>query len=297
MFEAVLIFILLKLIKHFSLGEHRIIIFICNPLVIIETYHSGHFDVIALMLFWLAILIFYRQRDRLFLSVLVMAILVKFLPLIMALPMLIKKFWRKLLLIIFAVTIILLSFSLNQTIPVAGFFSYANRWAFNGALFNLITELIDLFDFRIHEIATISLSGHTEIFYINKQFYYKIFALIVLLFIIYDQMRKLRLTSTYRSINYIRASFIITAALLLLVPTLHPWYVIIIIPFLIFTPNWSWLVFTFLVQLSYFVLQDYVMIGVWQESNWILLAEYLPFYGLLIFEYLDNRKIKGWFLE
>ena len=86
----------------------------------------------------------------------------------------------------------------------------------------------------------------------------------------------------------------LTAIFLLLTPTLHPWYLIWIIPFLIFIPNWSWLLFTLLIQASYFVMKEYAISSVWQESVWILLFQYIPFYFILIWEYIDTRKIKGW---
>jgi hypothetical protein len=50
-------------------------------------------------------------------------------------------------------------------------------------------------------------------------------------------------------------------------------------------------VFTFLIQLSYQVLRESQLAGIWQEQTWILLLEYTPFYGILIWEYLDRRRI------
>ena len=108
---------------------------------------------------------------------------------------------------------------------------------------------------------------------------------------LYDAM-----TANFRGVNYLQTGYIVCAAILLLSPTLYPWYLIWIIPFLLFIPNWSWLLFTFLIQLSYFVLQDYSTNNIWIESTWVLLLQYVPFYSILIFEYFDRRKIKGWFL-
>ena len=297
MVEVALAFILLKLIKHFSLSEYRLVILICNPLIIIETYHSAHFDIIALTFFWLGILTFYKHRDRLALGAWISALLIKFVPIIMALPFLIKKLWRKLFFILIAYVAIIVTFILTHTIPMSDIFSDVNQPSFNGAIFKSITFILDIFNLPAGELGRLHLHTHTEIFYLDNEFYYKVLAAIVFVIIIFDQFRKLKSTADYRSINYIQASFIITGSFLLLTTTLYPWYVIVIIPFLIFIPNWSWLIFTFLIQLSYFVLQNYALYGVWKESTWVLLVEYIPFYLLLVFEYLDPRKIKGWFLE
>jgi len=297
MVEVALAFILLKLIKHFSLSEYRLVILICNPLIIIETYHSAHFDIIALTFFWLGILTFYKHRDRLALGAWISALLIKFVPIIMALPFLIKKLWRKLFFILIAYVAIIVTFILTHTIPMSDIFSDVKQPSFNGAIFKSITLILDIFNLPAGELGRLHLHTHTEIFYLDNEFYYKVLAAIVFVIIIFDQFRKLKSTADYRSINYIQASFIITGSFLLLTTTLYPWYVIVIIPFLIFIPNWSWLIFTFLIQLSYFVLQNYALYGVWKESTWVLLVEYIPFYLLLVFEYLDPRKIKGWFLE
>ena len=104
------------------------------------------------------------------------------------------------------------------------------------------------------------------------------------------------MTENFKGVNYLQPVLFIGTVMLLLSPTLYPWYLIWIIPLFVFLPNWSWLLFTMLIQLSYFVLQGYATDGIWEESNLILWLQYLPFYGLLIFEYLDKRKIKGWFL-
>ena len=139
-------------------------------------------------------------------------------------------------------------------------------------------------------------NGQLETFYLSYAFYYKFCATIVLVIVIIDQFKKLRIISGFRTINYMQKSFILTTTLLLLNPTLHPWYLLWIIPFLVFIPNWSWIIFTFLIQASYFVLKDYALSSFWQESVWILSIQYIPFYTLLIWEYFDKREIKGWFL-
>jgi hypothetical protein len=144
---------------------------------------------------------------------------------------------------------------------------------------------------------TASFSGHLETFYFNAAFYYKIIAVLILLVVIWNQLKQLKSYKRFQNINFIQRSFVLTAFFLLLTPTLHPWYLLWIIPFLVFIPNWSWLSFTFLIQLSYYVLKEYSISGIWEESLVILFLQYIPFFTLLIIEYRDKSKIKGWFIK
>ena len=88
-------------------------------------------------------------------------------------------------------------------------------------------------------------------------------------------------------------AYFLTGFLLILMPaSLHPWYVILIIPFLTIYPNAAWLIFTCTVTLSY--LKYTSPRGI--MPTWILLVEYLPLFALLatgfIFrQYAKRRKI------
>ena len=220
----------------------------------------------------------------------------KFFPLVSSIPFLLNKFIRKFALLITICLVLILPFIFGGTLPLPGLFSYINRWEFNGGLFQLCVYVLNLLDVKEYQWLAASFSGYLETFYINYAFYYKACAVFLFAGVFFDQLKKLRSTSDYNSINFIQKSFILTSVFLILTPTLHPWYLIWIIPFLIFVPNWSWLIFTFLIQASYFVLKDFALSSVWNESVWILLFQYIPFYALLIWEYIDKRKIKGWFI-
>ena len=79
-----------------------------------------------------------------------------------------------------------------------------------------------------------------------------------------------------------RASMAAVAAYLLLVPTaMHAWYAVWILPFLTVRRSPAWFWFTGTVPLSY-------LKYAWDPAGlplWIRLVEYLPFYGLLLWEW------------
>jgi len=88
-------------------------------------------------------------------------------------------------------------------------------------------------------------------------------------------------------------AYFLTGLLLILMPaSLHPWYVILIIPFLTIYPSAAWLIFTCTVTLSY--LKYTSPRGV--MPAWILLVEYLPLFALLaagfiLRQYAKRQKI------
>ena len=82
--------------------------------------------------------------------------------------------------------------------------------------------------------------------------------------------------------------------MILMPASLHPWYVILIIPFLAIYPSPAWLIFTCTVTLSY--LKYTSSLGI--MPTWIFLVEYLPLFALLaagfiLRQYAGQRKIFG----
>ena len=71
--------------------------------------------------------------------------------------------------------------------------------------------------------------------------------------------------------------------------SLHPWYLILIIPFLTIYPNAAWLIFTCTVSLSY--LKYTSPRGI--MPTWILLVEYLPLFAILATGFIFNNMPNG----
>ena len=66
-----------------------------------------------------------------------------------------------------------------------------------------------------------------------------------------------------------RAVFLFTGGILLLMPTLHPWYLLWILPWLALFPSPAWLPLSGLLPLAY------------TQAGWAPWAQYLPFFALL----------------
>ena len=88
----------------------------------------------------------------------------------------------------------------------------------------------------------------------------------------------------------LRAAFALIGLFLLLSPTLHPWYVTWIVPFLAFERSRAahWLVVV--APLSYVLLPRWVNEGVWSEPAWLWPVVALPLLGLLAFDVRDRLR-------
>ena len=74
-------------------------------------------------------------------------------------------------------------------------------------------------------------------------------------------------------------------------PTVHPWYVGLMMLWVPGVPRWGLLTFTGTAFLAYHVLPAWLGEGRWQENPWIRVPEYLPFYiGLAVEPYLAHRR-------
>jgi hypothetical protein len=84
----------------------------------------------------------------------------------------------------------------------------------------------------------------------------------------------------------LHSAYVLIGLLIVLMPAaLHPWYVIMLIPFLTFFSSIAWLIFTCTVALSYIKYASPMGI----MPAWVLLLEYLPLFALLATGYIFKR--------
>src|SRR4029450_10116090 len=77
-----------------------------------------------------------------------------------------------------------------------------------------------------------------------------------------------------------------TGAILLFAPTLFPWYMVWIIPYLCFFPNPAWLLFSITSAISYYVLIGWWTLGRWEQDSFLTALEYYPFLMLLVLAFI-----------
>ncbi|MSR60839.1 MAG: hypothetical protein EXS08_00135 [Planctomycetes bacterium] len=79
-----------------------------------------------------------------------------------------------------------------------------------------------------------------------------------------------------------RAACWMVAGFLVLTPTLHPWYLTWIVPFLALRPSLAWSALVAAAPFLYWPLERWRAQGTWAEPAWLWPAVALPFWGLLV---------------
>lgn len=90
-----------------------------------------------------------------------------------------------------------------------------------------------------------------------------------------------------------KALFWTFGAGLLLSPTLHPWYVLWILPFAALRASQPWLLFTGLVFLAYWGRSAYLSTGVWPRPTAVALLIHLPLLILLSLGLRPSLRLRG----
>lgn len=247
--EIGLVAAILALLRRSGQPPGRVLIYAWNPLVVIETAWNGHHDVLVVGLLLWALLLLQNRRRVAAMGLLAAAVLSKLYPLVLA-PALLRglpaRYWGWLAGFLLAMSLPYLGAGSRL---LAGLSLYRDQWRFNGFLHSWLTGQ------GLPQIWVEGLLGA---------------ALLTLLYVC-------RVRGTCR----LRQLYWLTGAVLLFSPTLFPWYLVWIVPFLCFFPNPAWLLLSGLSVLSYEVLNDWSILGIWRSDPFFLKLQYYPFWGML----------------
>ena len=235
----------------------RVLIYAWNPLVLVEISGSGHNDSLPVVLMLAALLAVDGRRSYRAVAWLALSMLAKWFT-VMLVPAFYRKF-RSLKPFWILPALIFVSY-LPYLDAGPGLFGgllvYGDKWRFNDSIFSIFFYLTDSLNVSKIIVATL-------------------FAGLV-------AYCAARIPDPFRS------AFILLGAYLALTPTVQPWYLVWIIPFLCLYPNPAWILLSGLAALSYHVVIGFVLSGTWHEETWVRYVQYVPFYGLLIAQFLRN---------
>jgi hypothetical protein len=249
LFDIALIGILVGLLRLTKQSPLKAIIYAWNPLVLVEVAGNGHNDVFALALLLAAQGAILLNKGTMSICFLSLSGLAKLMGFVLA-PLFVRSVrvaaWLGL-----AVTCLIVSWPYLGVDSGAfrGLFEFGTRWRANDGLFHILVEMT-----RDLDIAKAVAAGLVA----------GVMGLLIL-----------------RRTPPLRACYVATGAILLLSSTVHPWYVLWIIPYLCFYPNPAWLLFTATVVLSYHAAFLTPAGLPWTEQISIKLLEYGPFFLLL----------------
>lgn len=229
-----------------------------SPLVIVEFAHSGHMDSLPIFFLVLAVWFFQKRHHLLGFVSTSLSFLAKYFA-IALIPFFVVK--RRYL----AWTAFFIVLSLAGYLPFAeapgkladSLQAYGWNWHFNSLSFEIARRVVD----DLHRMRLV-LAG------------------LLLAFAVYQG---------YRTSDLLRYTFLTLGCALLLSPTVYPWYVCWIIPFVCFYPSRAWLYLSGSIVLSYTVWPRFHAGGEWQVGWGVLLVEYVPFLVLLLYDGYRDR--------
>jgi hypothetical protein len=241
---------LVYLLTHLASNPIRALVYAWSPLAVVEIAGSGHNDVLGAVLLMSALLALDRGRPAATMVLLTASGLAKLLGLALALLFARAVPLRLFALVPLVALLVAAPYASAGGLALRGLTEYASRWRANDSLFHLLFA------------ATGSLDTA------------KIAAGAILV--------AMTLVLILRRTPPAAACFLVVSAVLLLSPTVHPWYLLWALPFLALFPSPAWMFLSVSVGLSYHAAYLASPGAPWEELLWVKALSYVPFYGLLI---------------
>lgn len=252
--------ILARLLRRRGLPRSRLLLVAWLPLLVFEGYLPGHVDILGLPFLLLFIMEVENGRPARAGVLLGLASLIKPFALIF-LPAALAEFRlrRGASLLAAALLTILVGY-----VPflqaghwlLDSMWVMATTWYFNGSLATVLAVMLPIP--AAHIVLAVLLAA-------------------------------LVLASTRWGGGFLQRCLLAFAAFVVCTPTLYPWYLFWILPFLVLLPDSSLLALALLVPMVELVLIGFRAEGTWILALWVRVAEYLPFFGLLGFGALRRR--------
>jgi alpha-1,6-mannosyltransferase len=259
--EAALWIALLALLRRRSLSEERILLLAWSPLVVIESYGSGHLDLVAAALLVIALALLEARRAISAGAAFALAVLTKYTPLLLVFY-LARRRQRAMLAVAGAVALFLFfPFAVAGNSLWTGLRTYLAHWDFNGALYPLLRPWIpDDRTVRYLLAGCLAVAG---------------------------------VWISFRARSAAGAAAALWVAYLLTSPTVFPWYVVPLVALAPLCPNAGTLAFSGFVALSYVLLPLYRTSGAWRLPHWVPWVEYGGWGAVALAAWLVSRADRG----
>lgn len=249
LFDLAAVAALARLASLRNIPPARVLLYAVNPLVLVFIAGEGHLDSLQVFFLLLALVGFQTGREGAGFLALGCAVMSKYLAIIVVPFMITRKNWKQ---------------ACWLLPPMAAFLAYPGTGSkFFASLLPFGTVM------HYNDSITVLLrawfgSGATGVSILLLGF------CLALIFLTVH--------------NRFRSAYLAVGSLLLLLGTLHPWYLVLITPFLVFYPARAWWYLHAAVWFTFPVLAVQYQTGVFQEIDWLKILEYLPFYCLLLLD-------------
>lgn len=244
-FDCGNIFLIAVILKQNNMPRAYSVVYALCPLAIVESSHSGHLDYSAVFFLLLAIYLYNKNRDISGHLAITASILIKFFPLVL-LPAIFlrtrKRWWMLLIPAIITLSYLpLLSAGNNLWFSIA---NYGANWKFNAFLFQIIDSAAG------NPLTARVISGTLYVAFIGF------------------------ITAKRHSLE--ATALLAGAGWLMLTTTVHPWYLVWILPFICIHKSYGLQYWLWAVGLSYYAKFLQLNTGWWAESRLVWYIEYMP---------------------
>jgi alpha-1,6-mannosyltransferase len=264
--DVVVLLLLAWIFRDEKDGPFRVAVYAWNPLVIVEFAGSGHNDVLALLGI-VAGLALMKKRPGLASASIALGAMAKVFPAVL-LPVWIRRAgwpekrsgWWAAALVVAVFLFLIVPYWDGRGAIRADLVHYEANWKNNHASLYTVIDWVTGGGTRIPElVAAAAIWG-------------------------------LAFWLAWKRAEPARAAYLLVGTSLAFWPNGYPWYFTWIVPLLCFFPSPAWLLLTVLQVLSYKVLIGYGILGQFKFDPLMQWLVYVPFYFLLIGQWLMNRK-------
>jgi len=268
LFDMLTIVVLWMILEKNGINGKKVLIYAYNPLVLFSVAAHGHNDSLFVFFLMASILALKKEKYAAAHVLLAVSFLSKFI-FVFFWPVYIRKTGAKYV-PYFIGTVLLLSLPLYSTVP---------------ALFDVLFRFGR--DFRFNDSIHLVFYGMFSIFFERKE------ALLAAKVVVIGVLSLSYFYLAYKTEDILQFGFYFTAVFLLCLPTVHPWYLLWIIPFLVFFPNRAWIMLTGTMFLYFIILSDFNYKHVWRENQLAHACIYIPFYVILMRDFVKRSKYKS----
>ena len=252
--DMLVVVLLVGLLRRRGLGEHRALWYAWNPLAVLESAGSGHLEAVGVLWLILAVTALHGKRLALSGAALATAIQTKLVPLI-ALPALLRRFRIPGAIgLLLTLALLTLPYAMRGPAFAAGTSDYAERWERNASVYRVVESTLEAADTgeRLKPLIAAGQRSFGDLGGLWNTLYHWVWprelarlfvmalAALWLLWLLRSKERSLEATL-----------LLSLGGVLLLVPTLHPWYLLWLLPWAAFRASPFWLALSVTIFLSY----------------------------------------------
>jgi len=249
--EAVFIVVLVFAVRQWKIPLTTTALYILNPLAIVYIAGEAHLEIFVVLFFFTALIASYKNKHGWAFVLLGLAFTVK--PIVaIFIPLLITKKSMRFLPLFFLPAVSYLPFLDAKTALFSALSAFATQFHYNGLFFSLFSFLFGP-ENALPLCVAVAFMAAVAVFFLTP--------------------------------DRFRAGYLLAGILLLFLPTVHPWYLLLITPFIIFYRSAAWITLHLSCLVLFFYFQSTnVQHPLW-HNRWLLFAiEYTPFVLLGLYE-------------